>query len=330
MELSIVTTLYKSSPYVNEFYKRISKEAQKITNDYEIIFVDDGSPDDSLKKCIRLHQQDLKVTVIELSRNFGHHKAIMTGLEHASGDTIFLIDSDLEEDPELLSQFWSTLQTNQQLDVVYGVQDDRKGGYFERWTGKLYFKLLNLLSNNLQMEKNISTIRLMRKRYVQALLQFKEQGFYLGPICQLAGFNQQKLCFNKHSKKTSSYSLLKKYHLFIDSIITFSSKPLYFIFYAGTLITAASLSYLIYLIIRSAVWGISVKGWTTLIVAIALFGGINIFFIGIISIYLLHIFQETKQRPFTIVRKVYGQNEAVFKPQNPESKLTHEPVTEEI
>ena len=106
MKLSIVTTLYKSSEYVDEFYERISKEAQKITDNYEIIFVDDGSPDDSLQKCITLYQQDQKVAVIELSRNFGHHKAIMTGLSHAQGDFVLLIDSDLEEEPELLGKFW--------------------------------------------------------------------------------------------------------------------------------------------------------------------------------------------------------------------------------
>ena len=106
MMLSIVTTLYKSSPYVSEFYERVSKQAQKITDNYEIIFVDDGSPDDSLQKCIALHKHDQKVTIIELSRNFGHHKAMMTGLSHAKGDFVFLIDSDLEEEPELLGSFW--------------------------------------------------------------------------------------------------------------------------------------------------------------------------------------------------------------------------------
>jgi putative glycosyltransferase len=147
MKLSIVTTLYKSSPYVDEFYERISKEAQKITDNYEIIFVDDGSPDDSLQKCITLHQQDQKVTVVELSRNFGHHKAIMTGLSHAQGDFVFLIDVDLEEEPELLGKFWQELQNGADLDLIFGVQERRKGGWFERVSGYLYFKLLNHLSN---------------------------------------------------------------------------------------------------------------------------------------------------------------------------------------
>ena len=145
MKLSIVTTLYKSSPYIDEFYARISKEAQKITDDYEIIFVDDGSPDDSLQKAVALYEKDSKVKVIELSRNFGHHKAIMTGLSHAKGEFVFLIDSDLEEEPELLGKFWEELHKEKELDVVFGVQESRKGGWFEKFTGGLFWKLINFM-----------------------------------------------------------------------------------------------------------------------------------------------------------------------------------------
>ena len=138
MKLSVVTTLYNSSNYIYEFYDRISEKARAITSNYEIIFVDDGSHDDSLQKALQLHENDVKVRVVELSRNFGHHKAIMTGLSYAKGDYVFLIDSDLEEDPELLSEFWKERTEDVNVDVVYGVQEKRKGGWFERWSGKLY------------------------------------------------------------------------------------------------------------------------------------------------------------------------------------------------
>lgn len=159
MRLSIVTTLYKSSQYVDAFYKRISKEAKKVTEDYEIIFVDDGSPDDSLKKCVFLYEKDKKVKVIELSRNFGHHKAIMTGLSYAKGDFVFLIDSDLEEEPELLGKFWKELQSEEDLDVVYGVQEARKGNWFEQWSGDLFYKAFNTISH-VNVPKNLITCRL--------------------------------------------------------------------------------------------------------------------------------------------------------------------------
>src|ERR1700730_7498331 len=111
MKLSIVTTLYKSGPYVEEFHRRASEAAQRITDDYEIVMVDDGSPDNSLALACSLARKDGRVRVVELSRNFGHHKAMMTGLDHARGELHFLIDSDLEEDPGLLGEFFAKLQS---------------------------------------------------------------------------------------------------------------------------------------------------------------------------------------------------------------------------
>ncbi|MFC1516878.1 glycosyltransferase family 2 protein, partial [Thermodesulfobacteriota bacterium] len=145
MELSVVTTLYKSALYVEEFYRRISTEAEKITDDYEIIMVDDGSPDNSLEIALSFIENDPRLRIIELSRNFGHHKAMMTGLEHANGNLIFLIDSDLEEPPELLTQFHSQL-IKEDLDVVYGYQEQkRKGGWVENIAGKLAWWFMNIL-----------------------------------------------------------------------------------------------------------------------------------------------------------------------------------------
>ena len=135
MRLSIVATLYNSEPHLNEFYERLTQSAQQITHDYEIILVNDGSPDSSLELALKLFDQDSRVRVIDLSRNFGHHKAIMTGLEHTQGECVFLIDSDLEEPPETLNLFWDEMQRGRDLDVVFGVQGKRKGKVFERVSG---------------------------------------------------------------------------------------------------------------------------------------------------------------------------------------------------
>src|SRR5690349_21253569 len=125
MHLSIVTTLYRSARHLPEFHRRIVAAAEKITPDFEILLVNDGSPDDSQEVAVGLAEQDSRVTVIELSRNFGHHKAIMTGLAHATGEWVFLIDCDLEEEPELLERLYGEA-TEGTWDVVYGVQDARK------------------------------------------------------------------------------------------------------------------------------------------------------------------------------------------------------------
>src|SRR3954454_18385417 len=146
MRLSIVTTLYRSEMSLREFHQRISVAAAPL-GDYEIVYVNDGSPDESLRLALELFHGDRHVRVIDLSRNFGHHKAMMTGLAHARGDFVFLIDSDLEEDPELLPAFAEVLR-EANAEVVYGVQQRRRGDFVERWSGWLFFKIFNALSEH--------------------------------------------------------------------------------------------------------------------------------------------------------------------------------------
>lgn len=304
MKLSIVTTLYKSSLYVNEFYERITKEAKKITEDYEIIFVDDGSPDDSLQKCITLHQKDSKVKVIELSKNFGHHKAIMTGLSHTNGEFVFLIDIDLEEEPEVLGSFWAELQSNKELDVIYGVQENRKGGWFEKWSGGLFWKLINFISE-IEIPSNMTSLKLMKQKYVQELIKYKEKEFFLGGISINCGFNQKPLIVIKHSSSETTYTFRKKIALMINSITAFSNKPLIYIFNLGFIITFIAFLFILKLIFYKLYFNIPLQGWTSLIVSIWFFGGLIILVLGIIGIYLSKIFIEVKNRPFTTIRNIY-------------------------
>jgi putative glycosyltransferase len=304
MELSIVTTLYKSSPYVKEFYKRISKEALKITDNYEIIFVDDGSPDDSLKKCITLHEQDAKVTVIELSRNFGHHKAIMTGLSYTTGSVVFLIDVDLEEKPELLLDFWHELKNDTNLDVVYGVQEKRKGSWFESLSGGISWSIINYLSS-INIPKNTTTIRIMSKLYVKSLMEYHESEIFIAGLWADVGFKQKALLINKTSTSVTTYTIKQKVSMLFDSITSFSSKPLVYIFNIGLLITFISSLLIIQIIYSKVFQGIPLDGWASLIVSIWFFGGLIILFLGIIGIYLSKIFSEVKKRPNTTIKKKY-------------------------
>jgi putative glycosyltransferase len=304
MKLSIVTTLYKSSPYVDEFYERISKEAQKITDNYEIIFVDDGSPDDSLQKCITLHQQDQKVTVIELSRNFGHHKAIMTGLSHAQGDFVFMTDVDLEEEPELLGKFWQELQNGEDLDVVYGVQKQRKGAFFERISGELFWKVINIFST-IEIPKNMLTARLVTKTYNDALIKYQESELFIGGVWADVGFRQKPIITNKSSKSETTYTFRKKVSLLVTSITSFSSKPLVYIFNIGLFTTFVSFLFILKLLFNKLFYGVAFEGWTSLIVSVWFFGGLIILLLGIIGIYLSKIFIETKNRPFSIIKNKY-------------------------
>lgn len=307
MKLSIVTTLFKSTEYIQEFYTRISIEAQKITQDYEIIFVDDASPDNSLHKAVALFEKDNRVKVIELSRNFGHHKAAMTGLSHAMGDYIFFIDSDLEEEPELLGIFWAELKKNIDMDVIYGIQENRKGSWFEKISGEIFYKIFNKISD-IKLTRNLVAARLTTKNYNQALILHKERNLFLAGLWFLTGFKQKPVLVKKNFKAKTTYVFRKKVSLFIESVTSFSIFPLKCMLYIGFFISFLSFLFIFWIFFKRFFFNIGIEGWSSLIISIWFIGGVIIMFLGIIGIYISKIFNETKQRPYTIIRRKYEKN----------------------
>lgn len=303
MKLSIVATLYQSAPYLSEFLERANKVAVNLfADDYEIILVNDGSTDDSLGLAVQLMQEYSCLNVIDLSRNFGHHKAIMTGLSFAQGDYVFLIDSDLEEAPELLILYWNELITSS-FDVVYGVQSSRKGGWFERFSGKIFYNLLNKLSS-LNYPANTLTARLMTKRYVQSVLRFKETELDIWVIFILTGFSQKAIISEKLYKGSSTYNFERKLSVAIDSITTLSSRPPYFTFILGFAFLVLSLLGGVYIVLKKYLDD-TLEGWASIMVLILFIGGLILFVLGILGVYLSKMYLELKGRPLTVVRQIY-------------------------
>lgn len=304
MKLSIVATLYQSSPHIEEFHKRASVVAQHLVGtEYEIVLVNDGSPDNSLWLAIQLAERDRHVVVVDLSRNFGHHKAMMTGLAYAKGERIFLIDSDLEEEPEYLISFAKQMNS-EACDVVYGVQEQRKGGWFERWSGNLFWKMINVLSG-LSLPANVVTARLMSRQYVDALLRHEEREVFMAGLWSITGFDQRPQTVRKLSTSVSTYTFRRKLSLLVNSITSFSNLPLIGIFYVGLMILLFACCYSAYLVFNWFFFSTPVAGWTSVMASIWLIGGLIVSFMGVIGIYLSKIFSETKQRPYTIVKRVY-------------------------
>lgn len=306
MKLSIVATLYQSAPYVLEFHQRVSAAAQQVAGeDYEIILVNDGSPDNCLDIAVQVSETDDHLIVVDLSRNFGHHKAMMTGLAHADGERVFLIDSDLEEEPEWLLSF-SEQFAEDNCDVVFGVQQQRKGGGFERLSGKLFYRLFKALSG-MAFPENIVTARLMSRRYVDALLQHKEREVFMAGLWHITGFIQNSQLVKKYSSSETTYTFRSKMSLLVNSVTSFSNAPLVSIFYIGLSISLMSFVYIVYLINHWLFLATPLSGWTSVMASIWLLGGLIISFIGIVGIYLSKVFSETKQRPYTIVRQIYAK-----------------------
>ena len=304
MKLSVVATLYRSEAYVPEFCERASAAARQISgNNYEIVLVNDGSPDRSLDIAVAISESDPHVVVVDLSRNFGHHRAMMTGLAQARGEHVFLLDSDLEEEPEWLILFQAQMAA-QHCDVVFGVQQTRKGGWFERWSGDLFYRLLPMISG-IDMPRSMVTARLMTRRYVNALLLHEEREIDIGGLWVITGFEQRPEMIKKHSTSESTYSLRHRFSLLINSITAFSNLPLIGIFYVGLAMLLVSGAFASFFVAQWLLIDQPVSGWTSMIVSLWLIGGMVILFLGVIGIYLAKMFSEVKRRPYTIIRKVY-------------------------
>jgi putative glycosyltransferase len=304
MDLSIVTTLYGTGPHVVEFYERAKAAAEATTPDHEIIFVNDGSPDDSLGEVLAIAKNDPAVVLIDLTRNFGHHAAILAGLTHARGRRIFLIDSDLEEQPEWLSDF-SDRMDESGADVVYGVQESRQGGPFRRLSGFLFYKLFNALSTT-KIPVNPCTVRLMDRAYVKALLDLPERNVFLAGSFAWLGFDQLAVPVHKQRSKSSRYGVVRTVSLFLNALTSFTSYPLHVAFALGSLISAAAGLYGSFLIINKLVAPESVvSGFAALMVSIWFLGGLIILLIGLIGIYVSRVFVEVKERPVFVVRSVW-------------------------
>lgn len=304
VDLSIVTTMYRSAGHIEEFYRRIVAAATARTKSIEVILVNDGSPDDALAVALRLHDHDERVRVVDLARNFGHHKAMMTGLSFARGRRVFLIDCDLEEPPEILSTFADKMDA-EGVDVVFGEQmAGRRGGLFERWSGVLFYKTFNALSTH-PIPPNLITARLMTAEYVAALMLHDERECNIAGLWSITGFRQCALPVGKTHKGSTTYSLSKKVAGFSQAITAFSDKPLVYVFYFGASIFSFSVLAAVCLFLRRILFGALLSGWLSVMISIWMLGGMTIFAIGLVGIYLSKVYLETKRRPYTVVRQFH-------------------------
>lgn len=304
MKLSVVSSLYCSEAYLAEFCRRAAAAAEKFAgSDYEIVLVNDGSPDGSLDQALTLRDGDPRIKVIDLARNFGHHKALMTGIAEASGDFVFLIDCDLEEAPELLTEFAAELDRHPQADVVYGIQPSRKGGMFERLSGRLFYAVMRQLAE-IDYPADTLTARLMTRRYVEALKLFDDREYDLWVNFALAGFEQRPLAAVKLDKQKSCYTLRRKIRHAVETVTSTSAMPLYWIFFAGWAVLLVAVLHLLFIVVNKIFWDVP-AGWSHVVASIWALGGLTMISVGTVGIYLAKIFIETKKRPAAIIRRRY-------------------------
>jgi putative glycosyltransferase len=307
LRVSVVTTLYNSAPYVEEFFRRSVAAVAPLTDDIEVVFVDDGSPDDSLAIARRLIGGDVNVKVVELSRNFGHFQAVMVGLGHADGDLIYLLDSDLEEPPEIFADLYAPIASappEQPVDVGFGVARSRKGGLVERVGGAGFYRLLNSLSG-VDIPVNALMARVMTRRYVQALLTHQERELFLNGVMTITGFRQVAVPVDKSGKETTTYTRLHRLSVALRAITAFSDRPLTLILVGGLTLSAIAALGVLVLVITVIAFGVDyAPGWASLLAGLCFFSGLTLAAIGILGFYLGRVFVEVKSRP-VIVKAVH-------------------------
>ena len=307
MKLSVVTTLYRSKRFLEQFLYEMQKALEAINcNNYEIIFVNDGSPDDSLAYLLERKADIPQIKIIDLSRNFGHHYAMQAGLSQASGDYVFLIDNDLETPPAILTEFYNEMVNDASLDVVYGYQDTRKGSFIERKAGSIFWVLINKMSDT-KIPHNILTERLMTKQYVNELLRLQDANLFIGGMMYWVGFNQKGVAVKKGMREgASTYSVKRRAELMLQAITSFSGKPLEWLFYFGLTISTFSFLFIIYIGIKKLIHQDEIQlGWTSIVAINIFILGIISTFLGMIGIYLYKIFKQVQGRPNAIIKKIY-------------------------
>lgn len=308
--ISIVSTMYRSRRFLEDFLREcVEALAAAGCSRYEIVLVNDGSPDDSLAYAVSRRADLPQLVVVDLSRNFGHHHAMQAGLAHARGDLVFLIDCDLEVRPAVLLPLLRK-QRETGADLVFGYQEARKGGWFERFSGQLFWRGLNALTD-VHIADNMLTERVMTRRFVDALLRMGDRNLFMGGMMSWTGFLQIGLPVAKTQREgRSSYTLRRRLQLMVVAVSSFSSKPLTWLFNVGIFITLASFAYVAYLLARKVLFDDALLGFTSMMGLLALSLGITTTALGLVGIYLGKVFNQVQNRPTFIVRDIHRDRDS--------------------
>lgn len=295
--------MYRSADFVERFHADVSRVAQTITDDFEIIFVDDGSPDDSAAIVEKLIAQDKRVRLIQLSRNFGQSAAMLAGMRKAKGDFVYTSDIDLEDPPELLADFKKMMDENVRIQSVYGFMSRRQGKFLERWLGHLFYSFLSFFSREKIPEQVWA--RLMTRKFVDAVLSYSEYHLFWSGLFHSVGFKQVGVPVVRKKTGKTSYNYIKKLDLALSAIASFSTGPLKFIFVSGLLVAAGSFIGGLILFVWYLRGGL-VPGWASIVLALLFLGGMTNLSIGLIGVYVGRIFIQAKQRPHFFIDRELG------------------------
>lgn len=300
--ISVVTPVYGCVTCLSQLYERLTTTLTTITSDYEIIMVNDGSPDDSWLRIKLLAEKDEKVKGINLSRNYGQHKAIAAGLDYAKGDWVVVMDCDLQDQPEEIVKLYQ--EAVKGFDIVFGRRAQRKDSFLKRLASKLFYKIYDYFTES-KIDNTVANFSIISSKVVEKLCLLKEQNRSYPLFVNWVGFTRTDVDI-EHAHRDfgeSSYTLRKLINLAVDSIISQSNRPLRMSIKFGFILSFASLVYASWLIARYLVYSVPVAGWTSVMVSIYFIGGLLFANMGVLGLYIGKTFDETKNRPLYVVQE---------------------------
>jgi glycosyltransferase involved in cell wall biosynthesis len=302
-EISVVLPVFNEEAILAELYRRVKATLEGASLSHEVIFVNDGSHDRSWQRILELANADRDVKAVNLSRNFGHQIAITAGLDLSCGAAVVVMDSDLQDPPELIPTLYEKFR--QGFDVVYAQRRQRDGEtWFKRTTATLFYRLIRRMTS-IEIPLDTGDFRLMSRRVADDLKRLQEQSRFVRGLVTWVGYNQTPVLYDRDRRYggETKYSIGKMMKFALDGITGFSSQPLRLASHAGLLLATASLALMAVFAIYKLTGGAGlVPGWTSLMVAVLFLGGLQLLAIGILGEYIGRIYEQAKQRPLYLIR----------------------------
>jgi len=309
-EISIVIPVFNEAENLPVLYKRLVLVLKNETPNFEIIFINDGSRDNSSETLIAFSEQDVRITIVELARNFGHQIAISAGLNYARGKAVIVMDADLQDPPEVLPQFIEKWREGH--DVVYAVREKRKENWLKQTAYKAFYRLLRVVAS-IDIPLDAGDFCIMDRKVVDLLVSLPERNRFVRGIRTWVGFDQVGLVYERQARYAGKpkYSMSKLVYLALDGLVSFSYFPLRMISMIGFGISILSMLMAVYYAIKRLLMGLTPPGFATLAVSIFFLAGVQLITMGVIGEYVGRIFEEVKRRPLYVVKKVIHNYQAV-------------------
>ena len=312
MKLSLVIPCYNEEDNVELFYREVKKCFQGKIESYELIFVNDGSKDKTMKKLKEIYKNrgETQVKIIGFSRNFGKEAAIYAGMMQAKGQYTTVIDADLQQRPEVVVQMVRILEENEDYDCVAAFQEKRNEGKILTFFKKMFYKIINKVADT-EFISGASDFRTFRANMREAIISMSEYHRFSKGIFSWVGFETKFIPYvaEKRNAGTSKWSFKKLFQYGMDGIISFSVAPLKLATYAGTICAELALLYMVVIFFQKLIFGIDVPGHATVVTLILFIGGVQLFFLGILGEYISKMYIQEKKRPIYITRETLGMEE---------------------